>query len=72
MIGCRLRRSKGRGGRSHQSVQGNDDRQEEGSCCITESIEEKVQRVADLGVEIAEMKNDFGDSIEALAEDKAF
>jgi len=36
------------------------------------AIEEKLQRVADLGVEIAEMKNDLGDTIEALAEDKAF
>jgi septal ring factor EnvC (AmiA/AmiB activator) len=36
------------------------------------SIEGKLQRVADLGVEIAEMKNDLGDTIEALAEDKAF
>jgi len=39
---------------------------------LQKSIEEKLQRVADLGVEIAEMKNDLGDTIEALAEDKAF
>jgi len=39
---------------------------------LQKSIEEKLQRVADLGVQIAEMKNDLGESIEALAEDKAF
>merc|ERR1719281_1199654 len=39
---------------------------------LQKSIEEKLQRVADLGVEIAEMKNDLGDTIEALADDKAF
>jgi len=30
---------------------------------LQKSIEEKLQRVADLGVEIAEMKNDLGDTI---------
>merc|ERR1719265_655541 len=38
----------------------------------TKAIEEKLQRVADLGVEIAQMKNDLGDTEEALMEDKAF
>ena len=34
-------------------------------------IDEKLQRVADLGVEIAEMENDLGDSSKALAGKKA-
>jgi len=39
---------------------------------LQKSIEEKLQRAADLGVEIAQMKNDLGDTEEALMEDKAF
>jgi chromosome segregation ATPase len=39
---------------------------------LQKSIEEKLQRVADLGVEVAQMKNDLGDTEEALMEDKAF
>jgi len=36
------------------------------------AIEEKLQRVGDLAVEIAQMKNDLTDTEEALMEDKAF
>jgi len=39
---------------------------------LQKSIEEKLQRVADLGVEVAQMKNDLGDTEEALMEDRAF
>merc|ERR1719265_2078325 len=39
---------------------------------LQKSIEEKLQRVGDLGVEIARMKNDLSDTEEALMEDKAF
>merc|ERR1719324_2369557 len=39
---------------------------------LTKMIEEKLTRVADLGVEIATMKNDLGDTEEALIEDKKF
>jgi len=38
----------------------------------SKSIEVKLQRSADLGVQIATMKNDLGDTSEALDEDKAF
>merc|ERR1719450_776854 len=33
---------------------------------------EKLTRIAELGVKIAEMKNDLGDTAEALIEDKKF
>jgi len=36
------------------------------------AVEEKLQRVGDLAVEIAQMKNDLTDTEEALLEDKAF
>merc|ERR1719356_1179896 len=39
---------------------------------LTKAIEEKMTRVGDLGVEIAQMKNDLGDTAEALVEDKKF
>merc|ERR1719183_3244633 len=39
---------------------------------LTKAIEEKMTRVGELGVEIAQMKNDLGDTAEALAEDKKF
>merc|ERR1711978_79910 len=39
---------------------------------LTKEIETKLTRVGDLGVEIAEMKNDLGDTAEALIEDKKF
>merc|ERR1719387_2574056 len=39
---------------------------------LTKLIEEKLTRIADLGVKIAEMKNDLGDTAEALIEDKKF
>merc|ERR1719399_1491587 len=39
---------------------------------LTKAIEEKLTRVGELGVEIAEMKNDLGDTAEALMEDKKF
>jgi len=39
---------------------------------LTKAIESKMTRVGELGVEIAQMKNDLGDSAEALAEDKKF
>merc|ERR1719241_188 len=35
-------------------------------------IEDKLTRIAELGVEIATMKNDLGDTAEGLAEDKKF
>merc|ERR1719408_238843 len=38
----------------------------------TKEIEDKLQRLADSGVQLAEMKNDLEDTIEALAEDKKF
>jgi len=37
---------------------------------LTKEIEIKLTRIGDLGVEIAEMKNDLGDTQEALIEDK--
>jgi len=39
---------------------------------LTKSIENKMARVGELGVEIATMKNDAEDTAEALEEDKAF
>merc|ERR1719324_1152114 len=39
---------------------------------LTKMIEEKLGRIAELGVEIATMKNDLGDTEEALLEDKKF
>merc|ERR1719261_666827 len=39
---------------------------------LTQMIEDKLTRIADLGVKIAEMKNDLGDTQEALIEDKKF
>merc|ERR1719355_305815 len=39
---------------------------------LTKMIEEKLSRVAELGVEIATMKNDLTDTEEALIEDKQF
>jgi len=39
---------------------------------ITKSIEEKLNRVGDIGVELATMKNDLKDSTEGMTEDKAF
>merc|ERR1711956_117558 len=39
---------------------------------LTKEIETKLTRIGDLGVEIAEMKNDVGDTQEALAQDKKF
>jgi len=39
---------------------------------LTTAIETKSTRLADLGVEIASMKNDLEDTVEALAEDKKF
>merc|ERR1719265_2067161 len=39
---------------------------------LTKSIEEKLVRVGDLGVSIAEMKNDLSDTEEALLEDQKF
>merc|ERR1719327_2465954 len=38
----------------------------------TKAIEEKLARIADLGVEIVQMKEDVEDTVEALAEDKKF
>merc|ERR1712073_100477 len=38
----------------------------------TAEIETKLTRIGDLGVEIAEMKNDLGDTQEALIADKKF
>merc|ERR1712079_897912 len=39
---------------------------------LTKEIETKLERVGTLGVEIAQMKNDLGDTEEALAADKEF
>merc|ERR1719198_977635 len=39
---------------------------------LTNMIEDKPQRVGDLGVEIQEMKNDLGDTADSLADDKKF
>merc|ERR1719198_2082943 len=39
---------------------------------LTKSIEVKLERIGELGVSIAEMKNDLTDTAEALAEDKKF
>merc|ERR1719359_986804 len=39
---------------------------------LTKAIEEKLQRVGELGVQIAEMKNDLEDTQEGLAEDIKF
>merc|ERR1719215_1247979 len=39
---------------------------------LTSSIEEKMMRVGDLGVEIATLKNDAEDTAESLAADKTF
>merc|ERR1719499_1263593 len=39
---------------------------------LTKEIEIKLTRIGDLGVEIAEMKNDLGDTQEALVQDKKF
>jgi len=39
---------------------------------LTKMIEEKLTRIAELGVEIATMKNDLGDTAEGLIEDKKF
>jgi hypothetical protein len=39
---------------------------------LSKSIEEKLNRVAELGVEISTMKNDLEDTSEALESDKAF
>merc|ERR1740127_333936 len=39
---------------------------------LTKMIEEKLTRIAELGVEIATMKNDLSESEEALIEDKKF
>lgn len=39
---------------------------------LTQAIEEKLSRVGQLGIEVAEMENDLEDTSEKLAEDKAF
>merc|ERR1719399_180245 len=39
---------------------------------LTKAIEEKMTRSGELGVAIAEMKNDLGDTAAALEEDKKF
>merc|ERR1712129_602808 len=39
---------------------------------LTKEIETKLTRISDLGVEIAEMKNDLGDTQEALIADRKF
>merc|ERR1719472_243544 len=39
---------------------------------LTKAIEEKMTRVGELAVEIVQMKNDLGDTEEALIEDKKF
>merc|ERR1719159_2420835 len=39
---------------------------------LTKAIEEKMTRVGELAVEIVQMKNDLGDTAEALIEDKKF
>merc|ERR1719229_1360824 len=39
---------------------------------LSKSIEEKLSRTAEVGVQIAEMKEDLGDNADSLGEDKAF
>merc|ERR1719164_44730 len=39
---------------------------------LTKAIEEKLARIADLGVEIVNMKEDLDDTSKALIEDKKF
>merc|ERR1719353_1113630 len=39
---------------------------------LTKAIETKMTRVGELAVEIVQMKNDLGDTAEALVEDKKF
>merc|ERR1740121_2843499 len=39
---------------------------------LSKTIEEKLKRVADLGVKLAEMKNDLGDTVDGHAQDKKF
>merc|ERR1719163_1829763 len=39
---------------------------------LTKAIEEKMARAGELAVEIVQMKNDLGDTAEALVEDKKF
>merc|ERR1719321_1123400 len=39
---------------------------------LTKAIEEKMTRVGELAVEIVQMKNDLGDTAEALVDDKKF
>merc|ERR1719465_90537 len=39
---------------------------------LTKAIEEKMTRAGELAVEIVQMKNDLGDTAEALVEDKQF
>ena len=39
---------------------------------LTQSIEEKTARIGNLGVKVAEMKGDLGDTADALVEDKKF
>merc|ERR1719223_1976485 len=39
---------------------------------LTKALEAKMTRVGELAVEIVQMKNDLGDTAEALAEDKKF
>jgi len=39
---------------------------------LTNMIEDKLQRIGDLGVEIQEMKNDLGDTADSLEDDKKF
>merc|ERR1719380_510800 len=39
---------------------------------LTKALEEKMTRVGELAVEIVQMKNDLGDTAEALIEDKKF
>merc|ERR1719379_1586099 len=39
---------------------------------LTKALEEKMTRVGELAVEIVQMKNDLGDTAEALVEDKKF
>jgi len=39
---------------------------------LTKAIETKLKRIGELGVEIVQMKNDLGDTGEALLEDKKF
>merc|ERR1719163_1948152 len=38
----------------------------------TKEIEDKLERLANIGVELAEMKNDLEDTTQGLAEDKKF